>query len=118
MPNFDLFINQERYQHCHCRDLLEIYVCHLLKFTTPNKSTIQFIRHIFDISYIQKHTGDFKGQFIENASCLLILNKVFRLFLFHNHDLTSLAPVVDAKVPVSILEQLSAEGCGDKLGDA
>ena len=87
MPNFDLFINQERYQHCHCRDLLGIYVCHLLKFTTPNKSTIQFIRHIFDISYIQKHTGDFKGQFIENASCLLIVNEVFRLFLFHNHDL-------------------------------
>ena len=35
-----------------------------------------------------------------------------------NDNLTSLAPEVDAKVPVSILEQLSAEGCGDKLGDA
>ena len=35
-----------------------------------------------------------------------------------NDNLTSLAPEVDAKVPVSIFEQLSAEGCGDKLGDA
>ena len=40
-------------------DMIGIYVCHWLKFTTPNQLNIQLILHILDTLYIQIHTEDF-----------------------------------------------------------